>query len=121
MKRSITSAFAYYQTQHAYHRVFLFLQDSLDTIKRRIQAIGRELEHVNEVEFRRLSLGEQASASGATTLAPALPGDVLRDLGDQILTAKQNIVPLKLKPLPKQAINPEGTGAEIMLQGEHIF
>ena len=97
------------------------MQDSLETIKRRIRAIGRELETTSEDEFRRLSVGEQACASSVATLTPALPGEVLRDLGDQLQTAKQNIVPLKFKPLPKQALKPEGTGAEIMLQGKACF
>lgn len=94
------------------------VQDPLDVANRRLQAINREIRAASEDDFRRLSSSE-GSASGrvASAARRALPDSLLRDLGVQLENAQHNIVPLKLKPLPKRDIAPEGTGREIMLQG----
>ena len=84
----------------------------MDTVRRRLQAIRRELEAATEDEFSRLS-----SSAAATATRQPLPEALLRELGLQLKETKQNILPLKLKPLTKQQIRPEGSGQEIMLQG----
>lgn len=90
------------------------LQDTVQSIQRRLQAISRELQSATERDFFRLS---GASAAASTSDHQPLHESVLRELGLQLQDVKQNIVPLKIKPLPKQDITPEGSGREIMLQG----
>lgn len=114
MTYNVTSAIIFQTSLSLF--VYLCTQDPIHAIKRRIDAVGRELQTVTEEDYRRLSSAE-ASASGRTAAPTALPEEVLRDLGVQLRSIKQNILPMKIKALPKQAIKPEGTGAEIMLQG----
>lgn len=114
-------------------------EKKIDVLRRYIDAIGRELGSVSEEEFQRLSRVEDAirNSPSAPTPTAVVSDETLAELGITTQTGKlnlnvlppqqpqqqqqqqerTNIVPLKLKQLPKQTIQPEGTGKEIMLQG----
>lgn len=94
------------------------IQDSLDRFRRHIHAVGRELNAVTEEHFTASAAAAAANRNAVPSLlSEPLPESALHDLGMQLREAKQNIVPLKLKPLPQQEIRPEGSGKEILLQG----
>lgn len=111
--------------QHPYHSYIdcsaSLLQGPLDRIGRHLHAIERELQAANEHDYNQLTRAESAATSPSKRVPiPQLPADVvMQELGMQLhktATVSQNILPLKLKPLPKQQISPEGSGHEIMLQ-----
>lgn len=104
-------------------------EKKIDVFRRYVDAIGKELASVSEEEFVKLSGVEGAIKNSPITPTP-VSNDVLAELGiathvsgktstvqQQQLQERTNIVPLKLKQAPKQTIQPEGTGREIMLQG----
>jgi Alpha amylase, catalytic domain len=95
------------------------LQPTMTRFRRKLEAIDRELDTVTESEFQQLSTAEASSPS--RVFVDQLAHDVaVHELGAQLNVAApvtQNILPLRLKSLPKQAIRPEGSGEEIMLQG----
>ena len=93
---------------------------------RKLDAIGRELGSVREEEFRRLSGGEapatappvlQLSAE-AVALNGGSSGGAAAAAASSSAPLRQNILPLSpLRPLGGEVIRPEGTGAEVLLQG----
>ena len=105
-------------------------EKKIDVFRRYVDAIGKELASLSEEEFVKLS-GVEGAIKNSPITPTAVSNDVLAELGiathvsgkastvqqQQQSQERTNIVPLKLKQAPKQTIQPEGTGREIMLQG----
>ena len=96
-------------------------QDAAAYLWRKLDAIGRELGSVREEEFRRLSGGE---APDTAPPVPQLSAEAVAlgsgGAGGASSSAplRQNILPLSpLRPLGGEVIRPEGSGAEVLLQG----
>lgn len=89
-------------------------------MRRKLEAIGRELNNVTEAEYRSL----------AATTAPPSPrrkqvDNLTRSNSGNVVVAppakpqqevQQNIVPLTPRTVEKKDVTPEGTGREILLQ-----
>lgn len=114
--------------EHAFSQTYNYVaadepQDESETkhMRRKLEAIGRELNNVTEAEYRSL----------AATTAPPSPrrkqvDNLTRSNSGNVVVAppakpqqevQQNIVPLTPRTVEKKDVTPEGTGREILLQG----
>ena len=115
-------------------------EDVLEILRRRLRAIDFELQLVSKEEYQQLTkqydeaggrddadfrlslplISEEAAddskVSGKYLWLESLPASLLEHLGIRLAGVRPNILPAKLKGLPK-TVNPEGTGEEILLQG----